>query len=100
MHFLVNTSKNQILSFSIPSVRVLSCAEVVDKAKKISNIVAENPVSYSTYTLAQGLVVSVSTFVCTENEKKEVEDVLQLIGIAIEQVKAEVTHVQNTYRST
>ena len=77
--------------------RALSCSAVISTSTTIVSMVAQNPVSYSIFTLIQTVITV--TFTCTETEKTAIKSVSSSVSQAIVMVELEVTHVKEVFAS-
>ena len=77
------------------STRTITCTELATTTTKIISLVAQNPASYSIFSLIQKL--SVVTFSCTPAEKEALKAVTAKVDDAIAIVTEEVTHVQTSF---
>jgi hypothetical protein len=76
------------------STRAVTCTELATTTSTVISLIAQNPVSYTIFTLIQ--TVLKLTFSCTPAEKEALKAVSASVDEAISMVTLEVTHIQTT----
>ena len=77
------------------STRTITCTELATITTTIISLVAQNPSSYSIFSLIQK--VSVVNFTCTPTEKQLLKAMTAKVDDAITIVTEEVTHIQTSF---